>query len=526
MPQVVALRRLSTMDSNGDTTQPSLQGAHESVWIETTPKTGYGTLDDDVEVNVAIIGGGIVGITTAAELSDAGRSVAVVERDRILEGVTGHTTAKLTALHGLIYDYLIEYFGEQGAQQYAEANMAAIEHVESTIENRDLECAFRRTAAYTYTESSDDRHQIEAEVEAAQQLGLSASFRESTDLPFEIEAAIRLTDQAQFHPRKYLLALAEEIPGDGSYIFEETTATDIEDGSPCQVSTDRGSITADAVVVATHFPVFDRARYYERLYPKRSYVLAVRLQGDVPTGMYYKPEDPYFSVRPHPAGEESMVLVGGQNHRTGHSDSTADRYRKLEREAFDHLNVDEIKYRWSTQDFVSIDGVPYIGPLGPQSEHLYTATGFGGWGMSNGIAAGLLLSNLIVDGQSGWDDVYRPMRFNEKASADAFQHHNLHDVKHYLEDYTEQPQSGDVASVEEGSGAVLELDEGLTAVHCGEDGATHSVSAICSHMGCLVSWNDGEQSWDCPCHGSRFDYDGSVLDGPANSSLSERDLDE
>lgn len=436
------------MDSNGDTTRPPLQGTHESLWIETTTETAYDALDDGVEVDVAVIGGGIAGITTAAELRDAGKSVAVVERDRILKGVTGHTTAKLTALHGLIYNHLVEHFGEQRARQYAEANLAAIDHVESTVEDQNLDCDFERTAAYTYTESPDNRHQIEDEIDAAQQLDLSASLEESTDLPFEIEAAIRLDDQAQFHPRKYLLALAEGIPGYGSYVFEETTATDIEDGSPCQVSTDRGSITADAVVVATHFPVFDRARYYERLYPKRSYVLAVRVQGDVPTGMYYKPEDPYFSVRPRPAGEESMVLVGGQSHRTGHSDSTANRYRKLEREAFDRLNVDEIEYRWSTQDFVSIDRVPFIGPLGPQSENVYTATGFGGWGMTNGIVAGMLLSDLIVDGQSEWEDVYQPMRFNENAPADTFLHHNQHDVKHYLEDYTEHPQSGDVESVE------------------------------------------------------------------------------
>lgn len=525
MSHCVILRRY-TMDSNDDTSQLSLQGRHEPLWIETTNETEYGAPGDGIEVDVVVLGGGIVGITTATKLRDAGKSVAVVERDRILKGVTGHTTAKLTALHGLIYSHLLEHFGEEKARQYATANQTAIDDVESTVTDQDIDCDFERTPAYTYTESSDNRHWIEDEVDAAQRLDLPASFHESTDLPFEIDAAVRLDDQAQFHPRKYLLALAEELPSDDSYVFEETTATDIEDGDPCEVSTDRGSITADNVVVATHFPVFDRARYYERLYPKRSYVLAIRLQNDVPKGMYYKPEDPYFSVRPHPAGEDSMVLVGGQNHRTGHSDSTVDRYRKLEREAFDRLNVESVEYRWSTQDFVSIDRVPFIGRLGPQSENVYTATGFGGWGMTNGVVAGMVLSDLIVDGQSEWEDVYQPMRFNEDASANAFRHHNEHDVKHYLEDYTDHPQPGDVESVEPGDGAVLDLDEGVTAVYRDEDGETHSVSAICSHMGCLVHWNDGERSWDCPCHGSRFDCDGSVLNGPANNSLSERELGE
>lgn len=307
-------------------------------------------------------------------------------------------------------------------------------------------------------------------------------------------------------------------------MFENTTATDVEDGSPCTVSTDSGSITADSVVVATHFPVFDKARYYERLYPKRSYVLGVRLKGELPEGMYYKPTEPYFSVRPH-SGEGSLVLVGGQNHCTGHGNSTVQRYRELEREAFDRLDVDSVEYRWSTQDFVSVDRVPFVGRLGPQSENVYTATGFGGWGMSNGIAAGVLLSDLVAEGQSPWQDVYHPMRFNEDASAHSFKHHNEHDVKHYLEDYEQLSQQNDIESVGRGEGEVLELGDGPTAVYRDEDGDTHTVSAVCTHMGCLVHWNDGETSWDCPCHGSRFDCDGEVLDGPANSSLSEREIE-
>lgn len=517
------------MDSNSDTAQPSLQGTHESLWIETTAETEYDALDDDndIEVDVAVLGGGIAGIATAANLREAGKSVAVVERDRILEGVTGHTTAKLTALHGLIYSHLLEHFGEQRAQQYAEANQAAIDRVESEAQNRDIDCDFERAPAYTYTESADNRHWIEDEVDAAQRLDLPASFEASTDLPFDTGPAIRLDEQAQFHPRKYLLALAEDIVGDESYIFEHTTATDVEEGDPCEVSTDRGSIRADAVVVATHFPVFDRgARYYERLYPKRSYVLAVRLQNEAPTGMYYNPEEPYFSVRPTSSGDDSMVLIGGQNHRTAHGGSTVNRYRKLEQETFDRFDVDSIEYRWSTQDHVSVDRVPFVGRLAPQTERMYTATGFGGWGMTNGIAAGMVLSDLIVDGESEWADVYWPMRFHEEASADDFLEHNTHDVKHYLEDRAQHPRKADLESVERGEGAVLDLDEGLTAVYRDENGDTQTVSAICSHMGCLVYWNDGEQSWDCPCHGSRFDYDGAVLDTPAKSPLSERELDE
>lgn len=511
---------MSSHTNDGD---ESLHGETASIWMETTPDTAYEALEDDVTVDVAVVGGGIAGITTAAKLKAAGQAVAVIERDRILANVTGHTTAKLTSLHGLIYGHLIENFGEERAQQYAEANETAIDDIESTVDDRDIDCDFERVPAYTYTESTDTHQQIEAEVDAAKRLGLPASTTESTDLPFDVASAVKFDDQAQFHPRKYLLALAEDIPGDGSYVFENTTATSVEDGEPCTVSTEEGTVTADAVVVATHFPVFDKARYYERLSPKRSYVLAVRLQDAVPEGMYYGQEEPYFSVRPHPAGEESMALVGGQSHRTGHGGSTVDRYRKLEQEAHDRLDVESIEYRWSTQDFVSVDRVPFIGRLGPQSENVYVATGFGGWGMTNGTVAGQLLSDLVLGNENPWQEVYQPVRFNEKASEENFLHQNEHDVKHYLEDYGTKPQTEDIKSVAHGEATILERDAGPIAVYREEDGTTHAVSAVCTHMGCLVDWNDGEQSWDCPCHGSRFNYDGKVLNGPANSGLPQQD---
>lgn len=514
------------MSSHTNDRDRSLHGEAESIWMETTPETSYEILEDDITVDVAVVGGGIAGITTAAKLKEAGQSVAVIERDRVLAGVTGYTTAKLTSLHGLIYDHLIKHFDEKQAQQYADANETAIDEIESTVEDRDIDCDFERVPSYTYTESADNRQQIKDEVDAAKRLDLPASGTESTELPFDVASAIKFDEQAYFHPRKYLLALTEDIPGDGSHVFENTTATGVEDGQPCTVSTEHGSVTADAVVIATHYPVSDQARYYERLSPKRSYVLAVCLADDVPEGMYYSQEEPYFSIRPHPSGEESMALIGGQSHRTGHGGSTIDRYRKLEQEADNRLDVESIEYRWSTQDFVSVDRVPFIGRLGPQTENVYVATGFGGWGMTNGTVAGLLLSDLVLGNENPWQEVYEPMRFNEEASGDSFRQHNEHDVKHYLEDYDEKPQAGDVDSIANGEAKILDGESGPTAVYREEDGSTHAVSAVCTHMGCLVDWNDSERSWDCPCHGSRFSYDGEVLHGPATSALAQQDSED
>lgn len=497
-------------------------GEAESIWLATTPETEYEALADGVAVDTAVVGGGITGLTTASLLAEAGHTVAVVEAGRIVEGVTGHTTAKLTSQHGLVYHDLIETFGEERARRYAEANEAAIDHVESRVEERDIDCDFARTSAYTYTDSPDHRRKVRREVDAARQLGLPASYVESTPLPYEVENAIRFDDQARFHPRKYLLALAAEIPGDGSYVFEETKATDIDPGRQCEVTTERGTITADNVVVATHFPVLDRAAYFARLSPKRSYVLAVRLAGEPPEGLFYRTGDPYFSVRPHPTDDdESLVLVGGQNHRTGHGGGTAERYRKVEREARERFDVESVEYRWSTQDFTSVDRVPLVGEMGAVARNVYVGTGFGGWGMSNGTAAGMVLADLVRGESNPWADVYDPTRFKPVASAGTLLSHNKHAAKHFVTDRFESRE--DVASLGDGEGSVVDGEDGPVAAYRNENGEVTAVSAVCTHMGCLVRWNDGERSWDCPCHGSRFDVDGSVIDTPAVEDLPRRE---
>ena len=510
-------------------------GKHESIWFDTSPGTDYDALDGGLDVDVAVVGGGIAGITTAAKLRDRGESVALLERDRILSAVTGHTTAKLTSLHGLIYDYLIDHFGEEKARRYGEANEAAIDDIEATVEEHGIDCDFERTPAYTYLTTRERgsqerrkhrkrRKEIRSEVEAARRVGLPASFVEETDLPYDVDSAVRFGEQAHFHPRNYLLALAEQIPGDGGYLFEETTVQSVSGGRSCSVETDRGTVTADAVVVATHFPIHDHAFYFARLEPKRSYIVAARLNDDPPEGMYYEPFSKYFSVRPRPAGEGSMVLVGGQNHRTGHGQNVTKRYEKLESAARERFDVDTVEYRWSTQDYKSVDRVPFVGPLAPQSRNVYVATGFGGWGMTNGTAAGVLLADLVTGRDNPLEDVYRPTRLQLGASTKDLVSHNKHAAKHMAKDYVGRHPDLDLSGLGPGEGKVFGDRDDPIAVSRDENGEVHAVSAVCSHMGCLVSWNDGEKSWDCPCHGSRFDVDGDVLDTPAIDALDPVDL--
>jgi len=430
-------------------------GESTSVWLATTERTDYDELHGGAHADTVVVGGGIAGLTTAYHLDDAGQSVAVLERDRIVTGVTGHTTAKLTSLHGKVYDHLIDEFGDAAARRYATANERAIAGVESIVDARRIDCDFERTPAYTYSESDADVPALRAEADAALQSGLSAAFVDSTPLPFDDAGAVRAIEQAQFDPAEYLLALAETIDGDGSRVFEGSRVVDVDPGEPCRVTTDDGQVAADDVVVATNFPVYDHALYYARMYPKRSYVLAVELATEPPEGLYYDPSEPYFSLRPLPDRERPMALVGGQNHRTGHGGSTADRYRALERRAREKLDVESVVHRWSTQDFVSVDGVPFVGRHSPRTDHVWVATGFGGWGMTNGTAAGRLLADRILGYEPDWGRVFEPTRFNVGASKADLLEHNKHAVTHLLEDAFERPPPEAVRDVPQGEGEVL-----------------------------------------------------------------------
>ena len=499
-----------------------IPGRHESLWTGTTERTDFPTFDGDREVETVVVGGGIVGVTAALLCKEAGRDVALLESDRVVEGVTGKTTAKVTAKHGLIYADLLDIHGRERAADYAEANASAIEEVARRVEEHDIDCDFQRTTGYTYAANEDQRQKVRREASVAESLGLPASYVADPPFPEGAPGAVKFTDQAQFHPRKYLLDLVERVPGDGSHVFEETAVTDIDDGSPCRVETERGTVTAENVLVATHFPIEDPAFYFARQYPKRSYLLAVRLAEEPPDAMYYRDTDPYFSVRPHPTDDGTLTLVGGESHKTGQGGSTADRYRRLVEQARDHFDVESVEYRWSTQDYTTADEIPFVGQLGPTTENVYGATGFAGWGMTNGTAAGMLLADLAQGDTRPWAETFDPERLHPGKSNKELVSENVDVGAQFTRDWAKAALSPDVDEIAPGEGKVVRRGGTPLAVSRDEDGDIHAVSAICTHMKCLVRWNDGEQSWDCPCHGSRFTVDGEVLDGPAVEDLGGR----
>src|SRR3954464_8525250 len=504
----------------------TLEGKNTSLWVDTAPGTDYPALTPGVHVDVAVLGGGIAGLTTALLLKRDGAKVAVVEAGRVGAGVTAYTTAKVTSLHGIQYQSVRSSFGEDGARAYAEANEAGLARVAQWVDELAIDCDFRRKPAFTYAEDEDDVWQIEDEVEAALAAGLPASMTTETDLPWPVAAAIRVEDQAEFHPRRYLLRLAEEAPGRGSHVLERSRALAGAGGKEhVRISTTRGELTADQVVVATHFPFLDRGGYFARMHPERSYGLGLYLKrgAEPPQGMYLSTESPAHTVRSHPTVDGEMVITGGESHKTGQGGDTAERVARLERWARERFDVRSIEYRWSTQDNMPVDGVPYIGRLAPFQKRLWVATGFMKWGLTNGTAAGMILTDLIAGRDNPWASLFDSTRFKPLASASEFVKENANVGVHFVGDHLSPPDVRSVGSLAPGEAGIVRRGAGKVAAFREEDGTLHTGSAICTHPRCQVLWNSAERSWDCPCHGSRFDVTGRVMQGPAVKDLEPKE---
>jgi glycine/D-amino acid oxidase-like deaminating enzyme/nitrite reductase/ring-hydroxylating ferredoxin subunit len=491
-----------------------------SVWTATAPPLPFAALDNSLRVDVAVVGGGITGLTAALLLKRGGARVAVIERHRVASAATGNTTAKITSLHTLVYADLVRSLGNERAEEYGAANEEALEAIAARVNDDNIECDFGRFPAVTYTTGASGLQAIEDEVEASRSLGLPASFVEQTDLPYPIRGGVRFDDQAQFHPRRYCLALARLIDGDGSRVLEQTTVTAVRPGRPCKLETTGGKVAADRVVVATLLPFMNRGLFAARTRPMRSYAIGVRTHGDARLGgMYISADSPTRSVRSHPVpGEGGFLVVGGEGHPTGEDGDTQQRFAALETWARTHFDVRGIEYRWSAQDFETLDGVPYVGPIDQLNDRILVATGFRKWGMTNGTAAAMILSGTVLGDAPPWAGVFDSTRANPRQSIRRFVTSQAAVAAHFVGDrLTRAPVEPHRLAV--GQGTVARVNGRLTALSRRPDGSLVSLSAVCPHLGCIVRWNSAEQSWDCPCHGSRFDATGRVLEGPATTDL-------
>ena len=493
-----------------------------TLWFDTTPPGALRPeLDAHVRADVAVLGGGIVGITTALRLQEAGARVVLLEADLLAGGVSGQTTAKVTSQHGLAYDRLARRWGAEAARTYGAANERALAWMADRVVRDGIDCGLRRRPAYAYVTDPAGSDRVAAEVDAARTAGLPAAFDGAPPLPFPVAAAVRFDDQAELDPRAYLLSLADRFAAAGGTIHEGTRVVEVDDDEQLVAKARGGRVTADHVVVATHVPFLDRSLAFARVAPQRSYLIACRIAGDPPPAMAISADAPTRSLRGAPAAGEELLLVGGEGHRTGATPEEP--YAPLEAFARTHWDVAEVTHRWSSQDAVPLDGLPLVGRLTPRNDRLLMATGFGKWGMTAGTAAAEVLTDLICGREHDLAELLDPARLPRHALP-ALAREGAGNGARLVGDALRRRPARALDELARGEGAIVDLEGERVAGHRRADGSLVAVSPRCTHLGCEVHWNAAETSWDCPCHGSRFGVDGTVLHGPAVHRLERKPL--
>ena len=484
-----------------------------SLWQDrhprSTPPPATDTLDETTDV--VIVGGGLTGLTTAVLLSRAGKAVTVLEARRIGDGTTGGSTAKVSLLQGTQMSRIARQHPTSTLRSYAEANAEGQAWLARFCDDHGV--ATQRRTAYTYATTPSGERSARREVDAARRAGLHVEWREGLSLPFETRGAAALDDQLQVDPMEVLEALEKEARANGVHIVEGARVTHVRGRDPVRAITDRGTVTADLAVLATNMPILDRGGFFARMKPARSYGLAFTTPTAVVDGMYLSADSPSRSLRDAPGdGAGSMLLVGGEGHTTGRSGATSLRLESLRRWTHQHFPGAAETHAWSAQDYQPTHGLPFVGPLLPNNDEILVAGGYSKWGMTNAVAAALALSGRVLGGHMEWAETFHPWRASSLRGLPADALVNA-EVGVEMARGWMRPLLGskDVHYDRVGAPSAAVADDG-----------TQRLSAVCTHLGGIVRWNDAERSWDCPLHGSRFDTDGEVLEGPATCGLRSR----
>jgi glycine/D-amino acid oxidase-like deaminating enzyme/nitrite reductase/ring-hydroxylating ferredoxin subunit len=493
---------------------PPTTTAAESLWLADLPARRYPPPSEERSFDVLVLGGGITGLTTGLLLKRRGARVAVVEAGRVGTGATGNSTAKVTALQSTMLSTIRRLRGAAVAAEYARLSAAAVEQVAALA--ADIDCDLQRRAAFTVARTEEDLRTVEQEADAAREAGLPVELTGEVDLPFEVAGAVRLDGQLEFHPVKYTQGLAAAVDGDGSRVFEDTRALGVHEADPVRVETSHGPLTGGQVVVATHYPVWDRGLYFARMEVMRSYCIAARVRGGPARGMSITAGGTTWSFRS--AGD--LQIVCGQDHAAGARGTGFSRFTRLEEFAREHWDVEEITHRWSAQDASPYDRTPMVGRYTPVSSRLFVASGFSKWGLSGGTLAAMILADRL-SGRDG-SNPFHPDRISLRGLP-ALGRMNAKVAVDLVADRLAPGQARSAADVPRGEARVVRSGLEQVGVYRDGDDGLHAVSLRCTHLGCLLRFNAAETSWDCPCHGSRFDVDGAVLEGPATRSLPRRE---
>ncbi len=506
-------------------------GHNQSVWAATAKMPTYSPLLENTRADVCIVGAGIAGLTTAYLLTQAGKSVVILDDGPLAGGITQVTTAHLSNALDDRYFAIERLHGEEGARLAAESHTAAINRIEAIVKKEQIDCDFERLDGYLFLPPGEKEELLDRELTAAHRAGLHdvEKIRRAPLPSFDTGTCLRFPNQGQFHPLKYLAAVAKAIERDGGRLFTKTHVDQIDGGPPAQIKAGSHVVTAGAVVVATNAPVNDRLVIHTKQAPYLTYVIGARVpRGSVAKALYWDTLDPYHYIRLQNLNNGGstennpracdLLIVGGEDHKTGQADDTQERHARLETWARERFPMMEpVEFTWAGQVMETVDGLAFIGRNPLDKDNVFVVTGDSGMGMTHGTIAGILLTDLIQGRESPWAPLYDPSRKTLRATGEF-----LKEAVNMATQFTDWVTGGDVSSVDEitkDSGAVLRRGLTKVAVYRDEKEEVHERSAVCPHLGCIVGWNPTEKTWDCPCHGSRFDKLGKVLNGPANTDL-------
>ena len=493
-----------------------------SYWIESTKESEkeYQKLSKDLEVDVCIIGAGLTGITSAYYLSDSKLEIAIIDRAGICSHVSGNSTAKITSQHGLFYDYLITSYGLDFAKAYLESNQEAIKNIKNIIKNEKIDCDFSVQDSYVYAFSEKELDNIKKEVAAVQSLDFPCEFVKNIPLSLDCLGAIKFPNQAQFNPRKYALKLSEIISERGVKIYTYTTATKVEkDEESYVISANNNIIRAKHIILATHYPIVNfPGFYFLKMYQSMSYVIAVDTKSELPEGMYINAEIPTYSFRTTPYNDKKLLIIAGGDHKVGEKIDLENAYETLENKAKELYPQSEVLYRWCTEDCISLDKIPYIGDFSTIMPNLYVATGFKKWGISSSNIASKIISDKILGFRNKYEDIYTATRLEPIKNHEELGNMVKESIKSLITNkLKETPYT--IEDINNDEGKIIEIDNKKVGVYKDANGKCYFIKPVCAHLGCELSFNNVEKTWDCPCHGSRYDILGNVICEPAIKNL-------
>lgn len=498
-----------------------------SFWIDSIKnEQNFEKLNNDIETDVCIIGAGIFGITCAYYLSNLGYNVTVLEKYKVGQKTTGHSTAKITSQHGFFYDYLITSYGKKFAKYYLDANEEAIKNIKDIIDNEKISCDFEYQNNYVYTTKKSELRAIKKEVSAVESLGFqNCDFVTKAGLPFKIEGAVCFKKQAQFNPSKYILGLCKSIISKNGKIFTNTTVTDVKKENDNYITfTENNIVKSKYVIVASHYPFINfPGFYFTKMYQSTSYVIAVDTKKSLFNGMYVNFTNPIFSYRTAKLNGKNILLVAGGDHKTGQPTSYKDSYGILEDEVKKYYPDCEVISRWNTRDCIPLDKIPYIGRYSNIMPNMFVGTGFKKWGITSSNVA----ANIIVDSIKGKVNKYAYLfdstRLKPIKNKDEMKNILVQSTNSLFLDKMKKTNI-EFEQIKSNSGSIIEINHQKVGIYKDNENKVYAVKPICTHLGCLLSWNDVDKTWDCPCHGSRFDYTGKNIYDPAFKNLETYNL--